>query len=35
MPRPYTQPAYNKDGHVVCFFLPAQKFKTRYATLRL
>jgi uncharacterized protein YdhG (YjbR/CyaY superfamily) len=25
-------PAYAKDGKVVCFFQPAQKFKTRYAT---
>ena len=24
---------HTKDGHVVCFFQPAQKFKTRYATL--
>ena len=30
----YGMPAYaNKDGKVVCFFQPAQKFKTRYATL--
>jgi len=30
----YGMPAYaNKDGNVVCFFQPAQKFKTRYATL--
>jgi uncharacterized protein YdhG (YjbR/CyaY superfamily) len=29
----YGQPAYAKDGNVVCFFQPAQKFKTRYATL--
>ena len=29
----YGQPAYSKDGKVVCFFQPAQKFKTRYATL--
>jgi uncharacterized protein YdhG (YjbR/CyaY superfamily) len=30
----YGQPAYtNKDGKVVCFFQPAQKFNTRYATL--
>ncbi len=28
----YGQPAYAKDGNVVCFFQPAQKFKTRYAT---
>ena len=26
-------PAYAKDGSVLCFFQPAQKFKTRYATL--
>ena len=26
-------PAYAKDGNVVCYFQPAQKFKTRYATL--
>jgi hypothetical protein len=29
----YGQPAYAKDGKVVCFFQPAAKFKTRYATL--
>ena len=29
----YGMPAYAKDGEVVCFFQPAQKFKTRYATL--
>jgi uncharacterized protein YdhG (YjbR/CyaY superfamily) len=29
----YGQPAYAKDGKVLCFFQPAQKFKTRYATL--
>jgi hypothetical protein len=29
----YGQPAYAKDGKVVCFFQAAQKFKTRYATL--
>ena len=28
----YGMPAYAKDGKVVCFFRPAQKFKTRYAT---
>jgi uncharacterized protein YdhG (YjbR/CyaY superfamily) len=28
----YGQPAYARDGKVVCFFQPAQKFKTRYAT---
>ena len=29
----YGQPAYAKDGNVVCFFQSAQKFNTRYATL--
>jgi hypothetical protein len=29
----YGMPAYAKDGQVVCHFQPAQKFKTRYATL--
>ncbi len=29
----YGQPAYAKEGKVVCFFQAAQKFKTRYATL--
>jgi uncharacterized protein YdhG (YjbR/CyaY superfamily) len=29
----YGQPAYARNGNVVCFFQPAQKFKTRYATL--
>ena len=29
----YGMPAYSKDGKVACFFQPAQKFKTRYATL--
>ena len=28
----YGMPAYARDGKVVCFFQPAQKFKTRYAT---
>ena len=28
----YGQPAYARDGKVVCFFQSAQKFKTRYAT---
>ena len=28
----YGQPAYAKDGKVVCFFQSAQRFKTRYAT---
>jgi len=26
------RPAYAKDGKIVCFFQPAQKFKTRSAT---
>ena len=30
----YGMPAYaNKDGHIVCHFQSAEKFKTRYATL--
>ena len=29
----YGMPAYAKDGKVVCFFQPALKFKSRYATL--
>ena len=29
----YGMPAYARDGKIVCFFQPAQKFKTRYATL--
>jgi len=30
----YGMPAYaNKDGKVVCFFTPASKFNTRYASL--
>jgi uncharacterized protein YdhG (YjbR/CyaY superfamily) len=29
----YGMPAYAKDGKVVCFFQPAKKFKSRYATL--
>jgi uncharacterized protein YdhG (YjbR/CyaY superfamily) len=29
----YGMPAYAKDGHVVCFFQSAGKFKARYATL--
>ena len=29
----YGMPAYAKGGKVVCFFQPAQKFKSRYATL--
>jgi uncharacterized protein YdhG (YjbR/CyaY superfamily) len=28
----YGMPAYARDGKVVCFFQPAAKFKTRYAT---
>ena len=28
----YGMPAYAKDGKVLCFFQPARKFKTRYAT---
>ena len=28
----YGMPAYAKDGEVVCFFTPAAKFKSRYAT---
>jgi uncharacterized protein YdhG (YjbR/CyaY superfamily) len=28
----YGMPAYAKDGTVICFFQPAEKFKTRYAT---
>lgn len=29
----YGMPAYTKDDKIVCFFQPAAKFKTRYATL--
>jgi uncharacterized protein YdhG (YjbR/CyaY superfamily) len=29
----YGMPAYTRDGKVVCFFKPASKFKSRYATL--
>jgi uncharacterized protein YdhG (YjbR/CyaY superfamily) len=29
----YGMPAYAQDGKIVCFFQPAQKFNTRYATL--
>ncbi|TYB60605.1 hypothetical protein FXF51_30780 [Nonomuraea sp. PA05] len=29
----YGQPAYSRNGKLVCFFQPAAKFKTRYATL--
>jgi uncharacterized protein YdhG (YjbR/CyaY superfamily) len=33
-PRPwYGMPAYDKAGKIICHFQPAQKFKTRYATL--
>jgi uncharacterized protein YdhG (YjbR/CyaY superfamily) len=28
----YGMPAYAKDGKVLCFFQPAEKFKSRYAT---
>ena len=28
----YGMPAYAKDGKIVCFFQPAQKFNTRYST---
>jgi uncharacterized protein YdhG (YjbR/CyaY superfamily) len=28
----YGMPAYARDGKVVCFFKPASKFNTRYAT---
>jgi uncharacterized protein YdhG (YjbR/CyaY superfamily) len=29
----YGMPAYARGGKIVCFFQPAEKFKTRYATL--
>jgi uncharacterized protein YdhG (YjbR/CyaY superfamily) len=29
----YGMPAYAKDGKVLCFFQPATKFTSRYATL--
>jgi uncharacterized protein YdhG (YjbR/CyaY superfamily) len=29
----YGQPAYAKDGKVLCFFQPSGKFKARYCTL--
>ena len=29
----YGMPAYAKDGKILCHFKPAEKFKTRYATL--
>jgi uncharacterized protein YdhG (YjbR/CyaY superfamily) len=28
----YGMPAYTKDGKIICFYQPAQKFKSRYAT---
>jgi uncharacterized protein YdhG (YjbR/CyaY superfamily) len=28
----YGMPAYARDGKVVCFFTPASKFNSRYAT---
>jgi uncharacterized protein YdhG (YjbR/CyaY superfamily) len=28
----YGMPAYAKDGKLICFFTPAAKFKSRYAT---
>ena len=28
----YGMPAYARDGKTICFFQPAKKFKTRYAT---
>ncbi len=28
----YGMPAYARDGKIVCFFQPADKFKARYAT---
>jgi uncharacterized protein YdhG (YjbR/CyaY superfamily) len=28
----YGMPAYAKDGKVLCYFTPAQKFNSRYAT---
>lgn len=29
----YGMPAYARDGKVICFFQPADKFKARYSTL--
>ena len=29
----YGMPAYAKDGKIVCFFQPAEKFTARYATI--
>ena len=28
----YGMPSYARDGKIVCFFQPSQKFKTRYST---
>src|SRR5258706_10726742 len=28
----YGMPAYTKEGKLICHFVPAQKFKTRYTT---
>jgi uncharacterized protein YdhG (YjbR/CyaY superfamily) len=28
----YGMPAYAKDGKVICYFTPAEKFRSRYAT---
>jgi uncharacterized protein YdhG (YjbR/CyaY superfamily) len=28
----YGMPAYAKDGKIICFYQPAEKFKSRYAT---
>ncbi len=28
----YGQPAYAKDGKIICFFQPSQKFNTHYST---
>ncbi len=28
----YGMPAYAKDGKIICFFQPAQKFNSRYST---
>ncbi len=29
----YGMPAYVKDGNIICFYQPAQKFKAHYGTL--
>lgn len=29
----YGMPAYSKDGTMICFFQPSDKFKTRYGTI--